>query len=167
MGNRQVLAITEALLLLGHIQKLMWKQKWLFWCHLTLAYSRGEWSLKNRKKINNRLNGLENLSQRACNLLPGVLLALLVKAFLSFTCLFLQSLVCHLNQNDLDEVLDPWEQIYTFSPAQNILFFKVINLKICSVQYLCFSFLFLNDSTMLCHLLVNHCSISFQRWQDF
>ena len=59
------------------------------------------------EKTKNRLNGLENLSQRACSLLPGILLTLLVKAFLSFTCLFLQSLVCHLNQNDLDEVLDP------------------------------------------------------------
>ena len=63
--------------------------------------------LRTEKKKKNHLNGLENLSQRACNLLPGVLLALLLKAFLSFTCLFLQSLVCHLNQNDLDEVLDP------------------------------------------------------------
>jgi hypothetical protein len=30
----------------------------------------------------------------------------LLKAFLSFTCLFPQSSVCHLNQNDLDEELD-------------------------------------------------------------
>lgn len=62
--------------------------------------------LRTGKKKLNRLNGLENPHQRASNLLPGILSALLVKAFLSFTCLFPQSLVCHLNQNDLDEELD-------------------------------------------------------------
>lgn len=99
------------LLLLDHVEKLMWniKKSLLFWCHLTLAQSRDEWSLQNRKKILNHLNGLENLSQRACNLFPGIPLALLGKAFLLLTCLFAQSWVCHLNQNDLDEELDWWE----------------------------------------------------------
>lgn len=36
-------------------------------------------------------------------------LSLLLKALLSFPCLFPQSLVCHLNQNDLDEELDQRE----------------------------------------------------------
>lgn len=59
-----------------------------------------------RTEKKNRFNGLENLPPKACNLLPGILLALLIKAFLSFTCLFPQSLVCRLNQNDLGEELD-------------------------------------------------------------
>lgn len=109
MGHRQVLAITEALQLLGHIKKLMWKGNDCFGVILLWLTLEVNEVLRTEKKKKNHLNGLENLSQRACNLLPGVLLALLLKAFLSFTCLFLQSLVCHLNQNDLDEVLDPWE----------------------------------------------------------
>lgn len=60
---------------------------------------------EQEKKLN-RLNGLESLSQRVRNLLPGILRALLGKAFLLFNCLFPQSSVCHLNQNDLDEELD-------------------------------------------------------------
>lgn len=64
----------------------------LFWCHLFLAQSRDKWSFQNRKKyILKSLNGLENPPQRACNLFPGILLALLGKAFLLLTCLFPQS----------------------------------------------------------------------------
>lgn len=50
--GRSLLFLRLFLLLLNHVEKLMWniKKSLLFWCHLTLAQSRDEWSLQNRKK---------------------------------------------------------------------------------------------------------------------